>query len=764
MAISSLANHSESCLDRDYLVRWFPDNTQKDGETFGFSEPELAIVEEALRRIGNRETLLIHNPLPCNRTPVAICLAYVRTQDPRFPSHNFVGRDDAMLAFPALSKGYLSTIDEIRLDGIGRNPKLIDRQPIGALSELHGDGELFTAKHNFEFDTPRLRGDIGAVFVDLRKPEWGSYSRRFGEILSLAEQSKRPVIFYADEFTNESAALQQQMDTVEVTSELLMTAKGMSVPNPGATAQFGHLVSEEDFSVEYISVGFPEMKQVVKDMTQMKNDLQERGIATIEVGWLFNLLTKLPVRPEHWDDVTSSNYYQQGVRELVKNLRNKASRLESGDADLLINYCHAADHLHGLLNRKHPVQDELFKLIREAETNNLDRALLVRGEFERKAVLHAITIEDGPSASSVAIRDVTDVSPGEFDEVVICRPLDYDSYVYEFSLAQNLKFLQFESWTDIVQGRIDRGLDVLNADIEVRQVGRFESDKEPAKAPSDGAAAAPQEDGQAPTTDAASRDMKEPTFDSTGAIDDYVPDADGASEEEVIETLEEEFKNSSRPTESTRSGSSGEAADLQFKLANGEVRTTSRHTRVTILRDTGDIGRIQADDLSVGDTAVLVDSAADDIYDLFIESAHEKEKIRKCESIVERWRDTLKEGLEEMTYRELRDELQARGSSIQETVTLEWWADGSTIGPNDDEDVRRVFDIFDPEMKPTWEATVQAMKDIRSEHQQIGKQARRAIESRMGPSIAGELSESINEGLDRSEVEKTTVTEITELT
>lgn len=763
MPISSLANHADSCLGRDYLLRWFPDNIQKDGETIGFSEPELAIVEEALRQISSRDSLLIHNPLPWNRIPVAIALAYVRAQDPRFPSQGFVGRNDAMLAFPALNKGYLSTIDEIRLDGIGRNPKLIDRQPVGALSELHGDGELFTAKHNFEFDMSRLRGEIGAVFVDLRKPEWGAYSRRFGEILSLAERSERPVVFYTDEFTDESAALRQQMDTVEVTSELLMTAKGMSVPNPGATAQFAHLVSEEVFSVEYISVGFPEMKQVVKDMTQMKNDLQERGIATIEVGWLFNLLTKLPVRPEHWDDVTSSNYYQQGVRELVKNLRNKASRLDGGDADLLINYCHAADHLHGLLNREHPVQDELFKLIREAETDNLDRALLVRGEFERKAVLRAITIEDGPSASSVAIRDVTDVYPNEFEEVVICHPLDYDSYVYDFPLAHNLKFIQFETWTDIVKGRVDRGLDVLNADIEVRQVGRFETDREPAKAPSDGAPAAPTEDSQAPPEGADTREMKEPTFDLTEPVDDYVPDVDGSTEEEVIETLEEEFKNSSRPTESGRSGSSGEAADLQFKLANGEVRTTSRHTRVTFLRDNGDIGRVQADDLSIGDTVVLVDSAADDIYDLFIESAHEKEKIRKCESIVERWRDTLKEGLEEMSYSELRDELQARGSSVQETLTLELWADGSTIGPNDDEDVRRVFDILDPEMKPTWEATMQAMKDIRTEHQQIGKQARRAIESQMGSSMAGELSESINESLDRSEVEKTNITEITEL-
>lgn len=763
MGISSLADHAESCLNRDYLLRWFPDNIQKDGKPFGFSEPELGIIEETLRRINNGESLLIKNPLPCNRIPIAICLAYVRSQDPRFPTKGFVGRGNAMLAFPALSKGYLSTIDDVRLDGIGKNPKLVDREPVGALSELHGQGDLFTAKHNFEFDKSRLRGEIGAVFVDLRKPVWGSYSRRFGEILSLAEESHRPIIFYTDEITDEAMALRQQMDTVEVTSKLLMSAKGMSVPNPGETAKFGHIVSEETFTVEHISVGFPEMKRVLKDMVQMKNDLQQRGVANLEVGWLFNLLTKLPIRPEHWDDVTSSNYYQQGVRDLLKNLRSKASRLDGSDADLLINYCHAADHLHGLLNREHPVQGELFELIREAEEDNLDRALLVRGEFEREALLRAITIEDGPSPSSVAIRDVSEISAGEFEEVVICRPLDYDSFVYEFPLAHSLRFLQFESWTDVVQRRIDRGLDVLNVDIETRQVGQFEPEREPAEAPSAGAPAAPRANEQVATPDSSQRDIEEPSFQASGPVDDYVPDVDGASEEEVIETLEHEFKNSSRPTDSGHGGGGDEAADLQFKLDNGEIRATSRHSRVTILRENGDIGRMQADDLSVGDTVVLVDSAADDIYDLFIESAHEKEKIRKCESVVERWRNILKDGLEEMSYRELRDELQARGSSIQEIATLELWANGTTIGPVDDEDVRRVFDIFDPEMKPTWEATAQAMKDIRTEHQQIGKQARRAIESKMSSSMAAELSESLDEGLDRSEVEKTTVTEITEL-
>ncbi len=763
MPISSIADHARSCLDRDYLLRWFPDNVRVDKEQFGFSEAELAVVEEALRSLSRNQSLLIHNPLPGNRIPIAICLAYIRSQDPRFPTQGIIGRGDSMFALPALNQGYLSTIDDAELDGIGRSPGLIDRQPIGALSEWGENADLYTAKHGFEFDRDGLAPETGAVFVDLRKPEWGLRNRRFREILGLFEAADCPFIFYTDEITDEAATLQEELNTVEVTSELLMTAKGMSVPNPGQTAQFGHLLSEEEFSLEHISVGFPEMKAVVQDMVQMKNDLQKRGIARIEVGWLFNLLTKLPVRPEHWDDVTASNYYQQGVRELLENLRQKAPRLDGSKADLLINYCHAADHLHGLLNQSHPVQEELFELIRETEEKELDRAFAVRGEFERDAVLRAITIEDGPSLSFASIREIGEIEAGEFDEVVVCRPLDYDSYVYEFPLAKSLKFLQFESWAEVVERRIDRGLDVLNADIEMRKVGRFEQDEpEPDPQPGQGAPSA-REEAKPASASSADREVMEPEVDSAEPVDDYVPDVEGASEEEVIETLEQEFKQSSRPTGSRESGSSGGSADLQFELSNGEIRTASSHTRTTILRENGDIGRIKAGDLSEGDTVVLVESAAEDIYDIFLESAHDKEKIRKCESVVERWHDTLRDGLEEMSAPALLDEIQDRGSEITDPDTVEMWADGSAIGPRDPEDVRRVLAVLDPEMEPTWEATVQAMKDIRTEHRQIGKQARKAIESKMSSSMAAELTESLDGGLDQSEVRKTEVENIREI-
>lgn len=764
MTISSIADHAQDCLDRDYLVRWFPDNVRVDGEQFGFSDTELGIVEETLRSLDRNQSIIIHNPLPDNRILIAICLAYARTQDPRFPTKGIVGQGQSLLAFPALSKGYVSTIDDARLDGIGKLQRLVERKPIDKLSQAGSDVRIYSAKHNFEFDREKPPGGVGAMLVDLRKPEWGLHTRRFNEVYQVHKNSRhRPTIFYTVEVTDEVARLQEEVETIEVTSDLLMTAQGMEVPNPGRTAQFGHLLSEEEFEIEHISVGFPQMQEVIKDMVQMKEDLQSRGVANIEVGWLFNLLTKLPVRPEHWDDVTAKNHYQQGVRELLETLRSKASRFDGSSADLLINYCHAGDHLHGLLNREHPVQEEIFNLIEEAETEDIDRVFVVRSDFERQALLRAIAVEDGPSPSSSSIRPLSEVAAGEFDEVVFCRPLDYDSYAYEFPLAQSLKFVQFQSWTDIVKRRIDRGLDVLNADIDMRRVGQFEDETHQEQPSSQGAPAEQQTQADASLDDIQRDVIEEPTFDPEDPITDYTSEVEGASESEVIDTLEQEFKQSNRERQTHEQSDSSEKADLRIELDNGEVRTASKHARVTILTESDDIGRIRAADLSPGDTVVLVDDAANDIYDMFVESAHDKERIRKCQSVVDRWQDTLREGLDEMSAGSILKEIQERGSDITNAQTIELWASGSAIGPRDPEDVRRVLDVLDPEMKPTWEATSQAMKDIRTEHRQIGRQARRAIETSVSSSMASELSESLDDGLNRSDVTEATITDITSL-
>jgi hypothetical protein len=185
-------------------------------------------------------------------------------------------------------------------------------------------------------------------------------------------------------------------------------------------------------------------------------------------------------------------------------------------------------------------------------------------------------------------------------------------------------------------------------------------------------------------------------------------------------------------------------------LSNGETRQLSAQSRVSVLKENGDIGRKVAEELTVGETLLLLDRAADDIYDLFVESAHQKDQLRKAESVVERWRSILHDGLSSgMTEDELVNELQDRGSDISDPMTILNWRSGGAIGPQDPEDVRRVLAIFEPEMEPTYEATVDAMKRIRKEHRDIGRRARRAIEAQMGGSIAGDLTTDLPEDINQ---------------
>lgn len=743
MTIDSIASHAEACCGRKYLARWFPANIKLDDESFPFAQTELAVIEEALRKLDLGRSLLIHDPIPSNRIPIGIIAAYVRTQDPRFPDKGIIGGGKSLLAFPALHQGYVSDIDNLREDGIGRCPRLIDREPIDRLSQVQLEADIHTAKNNFEFDWEQPGDSVGMGFVDLRKPEWGNVARRFDAIQALSESSGFPVIFYADEMTPATEALQERMYTLHITNDLLTTAEPTSLPeNASLTTQFEHLINTEETTVEQIVVGDPEMYDIVTDLSAMRDDIQTsqdlQGVIKMEVGWLFNLLTRLPVKPEYWDAVVAENYYQQGVRELLENLRGKAQRLDGRAGSVLINYCEAANALHGRLNTNHPVQEQLLRLI-TAETNeDLERSriVVVRNDFERKAILRALTLEDRQLADKVSIRTVDDIEPSPNGEIIVARPLDADSYLYDFPTAGRIAFLQFEPWAPLVESRLEEGMGQIGVPIERQEIGQTGG-------------------------------RKKQQAESRESAVEYEPRAD--EEADPTETLREDFEGGGTAVTSGSGGSSGTSSpdpDFEVEVSNGETKHLSEQARVSVLKDNGDIARKEAADLVVGDTLLLLDAVADDIYDLFVESAHQKDRLRKAESIVDRWRTILNEGLSgEWSGEELLAAIQEHGSDITDQSTISNWHTGEAIGPQDPEDVRRVLAVLEPEMEPTYEATAEAMKRIRTEHRNIGRRARRAIESQMDGSISSDLQTELPDDVDQfsQDIRKATVESITTL-
>jgi hypothetical protein len=462
----------------------------------------------------------------------------------------------------------------------------------------------------------------------------------------------------------------------------------------------------------------------------------------MEVGWLFNLLTRLPVKPEYWDAVVGKNYYQQGVRELLENLRGKAQRLNGREANVLTNYCQAANALHGALNTNHPLQEKLFELITTADgTPDTERIVVVRNDFERKAVLQALTVEDYELSENVSIRTVDEIEPVPESQVIVARPLDSDSYLYDFPAAERVAFLQFEPWAPIVEERLDEGIAQIGATIQNEEIGQVGGKDSSSEKTASG--------GSQPPAD---------TYDRP----------DGATEENPTETLRGDFE-SGESTTAAGAGSNSTSSydpDLEVSLSNGETRQLSGKSQISTLKSNGDIRRKTAQELTDGETLLLLDSAKDDIYDLFVESAHQKDRLRKAKSVAERWRAILHDGLSsEMTEEDLLDELQDRGSDISDPMTIWNWRTGESIGPQDPEDVKRILAIFEPEMEPMYEATVDAMKLIRKEHRNIGRQARQAIEAQMEDSIAGDLTADLPEDIDQTsqDVQKATVEEITPL-
>ncbi|WP_257301037.1 DrmE family protein [Haloarchaeobius sp. FL176] len=765
MTIDSIAEHAQSCLDRRYLDRWFPANITTADGAFSFGQTELAVVEESLRKIELGHSLLIHDPIPSNRVPLAVCLAYVRTQDPRFPTDGIIGGNKSLLCFPALHHGYVSQLDEFRRDSIGDSPRLISREPIDRLSQIDQEADIYTAKNSFEIDTEHPGDSVGAVFVDLRKPEWGSFGRRFDEIMALYEATSCPFIFYTDEMTAEAEAIDEKWLTVQITNELLTTAEPDTIPeNPSLTTRFEHLINTSDVVVEQRTIGYPELYQIVSDLSAMQNDIQSmhhvQGVLKMEVGWLFNLLTRLPVKPEYWDSVVADNYYQQGVRELLENLRGKAQRLDGRAADVLINYCEAADALHGRLNRSHPLQEHLFELITTGESSQGGpRIVVVRNDFEHKAILQAITLEDRKLADSVSIKTVDEVEPTPNGEIIVARPLDADSYLYDFPTAERIVFLQFEPWAPIVEERLAEGMANIGATISTQDIGQVGGRSKPQEAsPARSAAQSPQQSGSV-----AQSASQSPPSESAESIVDTYERPDNLTDVDPTEALRQDFEGGdSSGMSSTSSTSDGQTREpgLEVELSNGETRKLSSQSRVSVLKGNGDIARKRSEDLTAGETLLLLDSAADDIYDLFVESAHDQEQLRKAESVVERWRTILDDALSaDMSQDELLSELQERGSDISDVSTVSNWRTGDTIGPRDPEDVRRVLAVCDPEMEPTAEATAGAMKRIRTEHQKIGRQAREAIEAQMSSSIAGDLTTDLPAGVDQASenVQKATI-------
>ncbi len=770
--MQSLAETASRCEDRPELARWFQDGLRTKEGPLNIGDVELAVAEEVLNSLKKGEDVTIINPLPGNEVLLSVCLGYLRTQDPAFPTNGIVGQGKSLCLLPALSRGYVTIFDEVRRDGIGKTPTLLDRTSIGKLSSVSGTANLFTAKHGIELDA--YPSDLGVLIVDLRKKEWSDPNRRLEELKSYLDGLSIPVVYYVNEIQPQLESVLSGTRQIELDNNLLSTARVGQNEDASVASRYAEILSSGDRRVSLHRVHYPRMESVVTDLANMKQDLRHVPGLTIEVGWLFNLLTELPIRPKYWEEAVRENYHHQSVGDLIANLRGKAQNLDGMTADLLINYCQAASYLQQLLNSKHPLQEALFEKIDDAEKAGKPTRFVVRNEYERKAVLNALAAEGGTMPDVTEIVPIADLIPDPDKPTVITRPLGQSSHVYSFPASRSMEFLQFEMWADHVNRRLERELEETNTEIAVNDVN--EAEKPPEKntaqagagSPTPGSPQAPQESPQQTEEELQSVAEDASPLEAAAvdeAPEDYeVPDYENA-QELLDEVLEEEFSgessNTHSATDSDRTGGAEQAQTdntLKVVFTDGTSQTRSALSRVTVTSE-GGIVRVPVRELEPGDEVLLMDESSGDIYDVFIESAHDRERVRGCESTIDRWRTVLKEGLdEEYTIEGLLLEMQSEGSDISTPMTIANWKSGRTLGPRDPEDVRLVLEILDPSATSLAEPTISALREIRTLHQQIGKEAKRSVKA--GVATDSSLPEEITES--EADIEDHTMEKVVE--
>lgn len=152
-------------------------------------------------------------------------------------------------------------------------------------------------------------------------------------------------------------------------------------------------------------------------------------------------------------------------------------------------------------------------------------------------------------------------------------------------------------------------------------------------------------------------------------------------------------------TTSHQARSNGDSADvvdaLRVTLADGRWALFAEDSNVTVLQDGRAEDGLPAGGLSVGDVLVIIDSdPRKALLDKLIEAGANVPQYAVVSEFTQIFRIAIATGYRQLgTYQAFLDALQAHGSKIISIAAVRGWVTGSTIGPKDREDVRRVGEI-----------------------------------------------------------------------
>jgi len=207
-------------------------------------------------------------------------------------------------------------------------------------------------------------------------------------------------------------------------------------------------------------------------------------------------------------------------------------------------------------------------------------------------------------------------------------------------------------------------------------------------------------------------------------------------------------------------------------LSDGDHIDATPRQHITVYdEETASINKTVASAVSVSDQILRIGDAAEDIYDVLVESVDSRETMRKHFETLSEWREMVDSEMNErgLTNDDVVEMLRKRGSDLAEdSNAVKKWRTGERYGPGDSEDLRRMIQIFRPQVEEAVLDQVhrvawKSLKTIRDEHRRIGRDARRILAAEVNPSTSATVKGNVNEQLIKNKAQNLKKVAITEI-
>lgn len=715
--VPAIPDLAEACQARLFPAGVFQGTIQYEHEGLDLGQTELALIEKCLRHVEQQDNFLVINPFSTPLTPAFINLSYMASADPRQPSDLQTTDSAPALLLPYGHAGYLgelenfSYMDEVDASGI------YERFTLDTLDEYRGEFGIYSATDNDILTDTDAQQQIGLLFVDLRHRMW---QQSIDQIQSFIRAHHiDSVLFYTDTWNSAADSTEQRVaETLEITRGVLTEAETRRIgDNPTPVRQQESILSHPlrlSFPVE----NTPDLDTALRYLYSLRSDLIADYNNTHTIQLLNGTLLDLPVSPQQYDQIAKDNAFYDTISEMIDSVKDRAAATTGDESDLCESFAAQANEVRYYLNETHPKQAAITELVDEASDSTI---LVTRNRMFLQALEQYLFSEFGRLPESLALTRINNLEPAPDAQVVFTSTLDPDDRHYAFPPSNDIEVLTYPFFVDTV-------------------IDRFKGEHF---------------EGESPPVEVVTRP---PPATET--------DEDESSDIAVVTLSDIEVDISPSITDDDRSGrtrTTGDDTVLRVTFADGSTREMQASRQVTVYdEDEEEVDRTSVIGVSVGDHILLVEDAATDLYDEVIRIKHNEDEYQKRERFVERWRELLNDVLErdDMTVDRLHQQMQDAGSNLQSEGQVEKWANGEIIGPQDKTDVRVILSIADPRYEQQTDTVFEALKYIRSTHQQVGRLVRNIIIAEFDPTqsadIDSELEEHLRDAIDEANIKRVT--------